>query len=150
MNQFDELGEKLIQMDSILFSWVEKLGVGFNHFAVLYTLVAERNGCTQKKVCEEWGVPKQTVFNICKEYREKGWVVFQPSETDKRERLMMLTDAGSAEAEPLYAQTQAVFDCAMNKFGKRKTAQLFALIDELSQLCQAEIDIHKLPENETT
>ncbi|WP_265778704.1 MarR family transcriptional regulator [Avibacterium sp. 21-599] len=50
-----------------------KLGLGYNHFAVLHSLaVAENEQCTQKQICEEWLLPKQTLFNVCKEYKEKG------------------------------------------------------------------------------
>ncbi|THA09887.1 MarR family transcriptional regulator [Rodentibacter pneumotropicus] len=35
----------------------------------------------------EWYIPKQTIFNICKEYREKGWIEFCESQSDKREKL---------------------------------------------------------------
>ncbi|MCW9719008.1 MarR family transcriptional regulator [Avibacterium sp. 21-599] len=34
--------------------------------------MAENEQCTQKQICEEWLLPKQTLFNVCKEYKEKG------------------------------------------------------------------------------
>lgn len=81
-------------------------------------------------------MPKQTVFNICKEFREKGWIEFYPSSTDKRERIMQLTNAGKLQAEPIYKATTEMFENAFNVFGKEKSTQLFALMSEFSQICR--------------
>lgn len=140
MNQFDRLGKHITEMDDMLERWMEKLGVGYNHFAVLYELANAKNGqCTQKMICDEWYLPKQTVFNICKEYREKGWIEFFESPNDKRERIMRLTEAGKQQAEPIYQATITLFDQAFKAFGKQKTAQLFALMREFSQVCEQEM-----------
>lgn len=141
MNNFDLLGKHISEMDDLLDCWVEKLGVGYNHFAVLYELSSAENGqCTQKQICEAWYLPKQTVFNICKAYREKGWIAFSESENDKRERIMHLTEIGKAQAEPIYQATTTLFERAFTTFGKQKTAQLFALMNEFNQVCRGEIE----------
>lgn len=144
MNNFNLLGKHIAEMDEVLNRWVEELGVGYNHFAVLYELSdAESGQCTQKMICEEWYLPKQTVFNICKEYREKGWIEFFESPNDKRERIMRLTEAGKQQAEPIYQVTITMFEQAFKKFGKQKTAQMFALMQEFSQVCEQEMTAFK-------
>lgn len=140
MNNFDLLGKHISEMDDVLDRWVEKLGIGYNHFAVLYELAAAENGqCTQKQICEEWYLPKQTVFNICKEYREKGWIEFFESAQDKRERIMRLTEIGKKQAEPIYAHSVSLFESAFDTFGKENTAKLFKLMDEFNQVCKQKI-----------
>lgn len=141
MNNFDLLGKHIAEMDDVLDRWIEKLGIGYNHFAVLYELSNAENGqCTQKQICEEWFLPKQTVFNVCKEYREKGWIVFSESENDKRERIMHLTEIGKEKAEPIYQATIRLFERTFTTFGKQKTTQLFALMNEFNQVCRGEIE----------
>lgn len=141
MSNFDRLGKHISEMDDLLDSWVKKLGVSYNHFAVLYSLSNAENGqCTQKQICEEWYVPKQTVFNICKEYREKGWIDFFESQSDKRERIMRLTESGKQQAEPIYQATITLFEQIFHVFGKQKAAQLFTLIDEFNQIWRTEIE----------
>lgn len=90
MNNFELLDKHISEIDEVLDTWIEqKFLLNYNHFAVLYCLASAENGqCTQKQICDEWYLPKQTVFNICKEFREKGWIEFYPSSTDKRERIM--------------------------------------------------------------
>ncbi len=87
MSNFEKLGKQISEVDATIEAWIAKLGLGYNHFAVLYSLVAAENGqCTQKQICDEWLLPKQTVFNVCKEYKEKGWIEFSESAVDKREK----------------------------------------------------------------
>ncbi|OOH88616.1 MarR family transcriptional regulator [Pasteurellaceae bacterium 15-036681] len=141
MNNFDLLGKQVGEIDNLVESWIEQIGLTHNHFAVLYTLANSENGqCTQKQICEEWYLPKQTVFNICKEYREKGWIEFFESPTDKREKIMRLTDLGKIQAEPVLAQTNVMCDNAFKAFGQEKTQQLFALMSEFCQVCRGEMD----------
>ena len=130
MNNFELLGKHISEIDDVLDTWIEqKFSLNYNHFAVLYCLASVENGqCTQKQICDEWYMPKQTVFNICKE--------FYPSPTDKRERIMQLTNAGKLQAEPVYSATTEMFENAFNIFGKQKSSQLFALMSEFSQICR--------------
>ncbi|EHK89469.1 MarR family winged helix-turn-helix transcriptional regulator [Aggregatibacter actinomycetemcomitans] len=145
MHNFDLLGKHLAEMDDLLDNWVAKLGMSYNHFSVLYSLSNAENGqCTQKQICEEWCLPKQTVFNICKEYREKGWIEFFESPNDKRERLMRLTDAGKQQAAPVYQATTVMFERTFKTFGKQKTTQLFALMAEIKQICKKEIEAFEM------
>lgn len=141
MNHFDELGKHISEIDSAVNQWIKKLGLSYNHFAVLYSLANAPNGqCTQKQIGDEWYLPKQTVFNICKEYKEKGWIEFEISPNDKREKIMRLTADGKAQAEPVLQATQSISEQALAEFGKKKTMQLFALMREFSEIFQKYID----------
>src|SRR5690606_2125544 len=109
MKSFDLLSQHVGEIDDLAERWVQQLGLTYTHFAVLYTLANSPDGqCTQKQICDEHYLPKQTVFNICKEYREKGWIEFHPGTKDKRERIMRLTTIGKAQAKPVLTKTNAV------------------------------------------
>lgn len=141
MNHFDELGKHISEIDSAVNQWIKKLGLSYNHFAVLYSLTNAPNGqCTQKQIGDEWYLPKQTVFNICKEYKEKGWIEFEISPNDKREKIMRLTPDGRATAEPILQATLSISEQAFSDFGKKKTMQLFTLMREFSEIFQKHID----------
>ncbi len=141
MNNFEILGRHIGEIDGLIERWIKKQNFSYNNFAVLYTLATSSDGqCTQKQIAEEWYLPKQTVFNICKDYKEKGWIEYSESSTDKRERIMRLTAAGKACAEPLAQATTSMIDAAFGAFGKKKTAQLFRLMTEFCQVCGEKID----------
>ena len=47
MNYFDELGNCISQIDNVIDQWINKLGLSYNHFAVLYSLANTPDGqCT--------------------------------------------------------------------------------------------------------
>lgn len=141
MNHFDELGNCISQIDNAVNQWIEKLGLTYNHFAVLYSLANAPNGqCTQKQIGYECYLPKQTVFNICKEYKQKGWIEFETSPNDKREKIMRLTPDGRATAEPILQKTLSISEQAFSDFGKKKTMQLFTLMREFSETFQKHIN----------
>lgn len=141
MSDITQLGRHIGAIDSVIDAWVAQLGLGYNHFAVLYSLAGAENGqCTQKHICDTWLLPKQTVFNICKDYKEKGWITFSESPTDKRERIMRLTADGKAQAEPVLHATERFFQNAFAAFGSKKTAQLFALMREFCDTCRAQAE----------
>lgn len=141
MSNFDKLGKQISEVDATMDAWIAKLGLGYNHFAVLHSLVAAENGqCTQKQICDEWLLPKQTVFNVCKEYKEKDWVEFSESAVDKREKMMRLTADGKAKAEPIWQATQQLADKTFAKLGEKKISQLFALLAEFCTVCREQID----------
>lgn len=142
MDNMDILSRKISGVDEVIELFIEKLGLGYNHFAVIYSLANAENGqCTQKHIAEEWLIPKQTIFNICKDFKDKGLIEFFESPTDKREKIMQLTESGKAYAEPIWQQSQAISEQVFNAFGKKKTAQLFALLEEFAQVGKQQITL---------
>ena len=141
MHQLDQLGKQINAIEHQLDLWIKKLGLSYNSFAVLYALAAAENGqCTQKHICDEWLLPKQTVFNVCKEYKEAGLIELHESPHDKRERIMRLTPAGQAKALPVWQATRALSARIFQAFGEEQSAQLFALLAGFCQVCGQEIE----------
>ena len=142
MDNMDMLSRKISGVDEVIELFIEKLGLGYNHFAVIYSLASAQNGqCTQKHIAEEWLIPKQTIFNICKDFKNKGLIEFFESPTDKREKIMQLTASGKAYAEPIWQQSQAMSEQVFAAFGRKKTAQLFELLDEFAQIGKQQITL---------
>ncbi len=143
MSNLDLLGRKISNFDALIDVWIAKLGIGYNHYAVLYTLAdttAQNLPCTQKCISEGWLIPKQTVFNICKDYKEKGWLVFGENPADKRERILHLTESGKAQALPVWQASRELGDSIFTRFGEEKTAQMFALMDEFCEIGRLQIE----------
>ena len=126
MYNFDDLGKKISEIDERIDALIAKTGLSYSEFAVLYTL-AKDGRSTQKKIGQEWLIPKQTVFNVCKDFRQKGLV--QPSEqsADKRERAMSLTQKGREAAGPIVR--------ASDELGERVFARLGEKIPKNSFRC---------------
>ncbi|MBE3022849.1 MarR family winged helix-turn-helix transcriptional regulator [Campylobacter sp. 7477a] len=141
MNKFDILGNYNTQIEDSIETCIKNVGFSYNEFALFYTLYFSDDGkCTQKQVSDEWFLPKQTVFNICKEYREKGWIELTQSSKDKRERIVCLTSLGKTQVEPAMVKFIKINESAFSKFGEKKSARLFALLDEFSDIYKKQVD----------
>ena len=105
---------------------------------MLYTL-AKDGRSTQKKISEEWLIPKQTVFNVCKDFRQKGLV--QPSEqsADKRERAMSLTQKGRDAADPIVHASDELGERVFARLGEKNAQKLFSLLERFCEICDDEI-----------
>ena len=52
------------------------------------------DGCLQSEICERLSATKQTVSAIIKKFWKQGYLSLTESETDRRNKIIRLTDAG--------------------------------------------------------
>ena len=105
---------------------------------MLYTL-AKDGSSTQKKIGEEWAIPKQTVFNVCKDFRQKGLVQSSEQSADKRERAMSLTQKGRDAADPIVRASDELGERVFARLGEKNTEKLFSLLARFCEICDDEI-----------
>lgn len=124
MYNFDELGKKIGDIDKRIDMLIVKTGLSYSEFAVLYTL-AKDGRSTQKKISQEWFIPKQTVFNACKDFRQKGLVQIDEQSADKRERAMSLTQKGHDVADPIVRASDELGERVFARLGKKTPRSYF-------------------------
>lgn len=139
MYNFDDLGKKISELNECTNALIAKTGLSYSEFAVLYTLA--KDGCsTQKKIGEEWLIPKQTVFNVCKDFRQKGLVQIGEQSVDKRERAMSLTQKGHDVAAPIVHASDELGERVFARLGEKNTEKLFSLLTRFCEICDKEIE----------
>ena len=139
MYNFDELGKKIGDIDKRIDMLIAKTGLSYSEFAVLYTL-AKDGRSTQKKIGQEWLIPKQTVFNVCKDFRQKGLVQIGEQSADKRERAMSLTQKGHDVADPIVRASDELGERVFARLGEKNTQKLFSLLARFCEICDKEIE----------
>ena len=139
MYNFDDLGKKISEIDECIDALIAKTGLSYSEFAVLYTL-AKDGRSTQKKIGEEWLIPKQTVFNVCKDFRQKGLVQIGEQSADKRERAMSLTQKGHDVADPIVRASDELGERVFAKLGEKNAEKLFLLLTHFCEICDKEIE----------
>ena len=75
-------------------TFAKKIGVDTSELYVVDALWDEPEGLSQRSICEACDMGKQTISAICKRLVARDVVVANASQTDKRERIMALTDEG--------------------------------------------------------
>ena len=139
MYNFDDLGKKISELNEYTNALIAKTGLSYSEFAVLYTLA--KDGCsTQKKIGEEWLIPKQTVFNVCKDFRQKGLVQIGEQSVDKWERAMSLTQKGHDVAAPIVHASDELGERVFARLGEKNTEKLFSLLTRFCEICDKEIE----------
>ena len=139
MYNFDDLGKKISEINERIDALIAKTGLSYSEFAVLYTL-AKDGRSTQKKIGEEWLIPKQTVFNVCKDFRQKGLVQIGKQSTDKRERAMSLTQKGHDVADPIVRASDELGERVFARLGEKNAQKLFSLLTRFCEICDKEIE----------
>lgn len=127
-----ELAEVTAALDQSFIDYAKMQSVIFSELQVLYSLYTNEK-CTQKQICDEWSLPKQTVNTICKAFMQKGLIQFITHTGDQREKWLALTHAGEQYAMPIISPLLDLEYATEQHFG---IARLHALIHEFRQLEQ--------------
>lgn len=88
--------------NDIYAEWARKRGLSY--FELLVTLSLAEGEQTQKRICDQWNLPKQTVHSILRAFQAKGWVELEPLPADRRNKAVSLTAAGREKALPVAAE----------------------------------------------
>lgn len=91
---------------------------------MLLSLQEGREPCTQKQICEQWTLPKQTVHSILRNFLEREWVTFHVLENDKRNKGVSFTPAGSAFAGEVIDKLQSLECRVWERLGNEKSNAL--------------------------
>lgn len=134
-NHLEQLAQQMGSIEHLYDRWLQKQGIPYNRFAVLYGIaVSEEQRLTQKNISEAWQLSKQTVFSLCKQLQEQGLIAIQDSEKDRREKWLVLTEKGQAQADGLVQAFEQLSQTVFEQFGAENTRQLSQLLQQFEQV----------------
>lgn len=132
-NQVEQLGELSTQIHFLYSEWAKKQGINFNVLAVFYT-IDKYQQCTQKQVCTEWIVPKQTMSTLCKQLAEDGYIAFTQGTDDKREKTMMFTEQGKTYALPILDKMKQLEQTILLELGQTEMQQMLTSMKRFTEI----------------
>lgn len=133
-------GEKTNMITRQYTEWAKRHGVNFNILAVLYTAYHKKN-CSQKYVCIEWNIPKQTINTTCRDLMASGIIEQVQSTGDKREICISLTDKGKKLAAPIVKELLAIESRILDDMGQEKINQFFDLYNEFADSVEKQFSV---------
>ena len=74
-------------------AWSKKHGVSYNEMLVLYT-IRDNGFCTQKQICENYLLPKQTVNHVITSMLADGLLCDSPENSSGREKAYVFPAKG--------------------------------------------------------
>ncbi len=123
------LGERSNRVDHLYYKWAKAHGISYNVLAVLYVAYKDPES-TQKVVCEEWALPKQTVNTLCKQLCEHGYLRILKSDHDGRETKLLLTKDGEELAKPIVEELIAIEAGILKAMGTKEAEKLLVLFNK--------------------
>jgi len=133
-------GERANKINRIYADWAKAHGVNYNVMAVLYTAY-NNDKCSQKYICEQWSVPKQTVNTTCKDLTASGIIEQAQSTGDKREICISLTEKGKAFATPLVTELLEIENRILGSMGQEQITRFFDLLMTYAETVEKEFSV---------
>ena len=95
-------------------------------FFLMYSIREAKGKCTQKEICGQWTMSKQTVNSALKGLEKKGYISLRSSETDSRSKYIALTDKGNQFARE---NIDLVFELEKLAFQKMSDGERTAMLE---------------------
>lgn len=98
------------------------------------------DGCMQTEICERLSATKQTISAIIKKFLKLGYVSLTECETDRRNKIIRLTNAGAAYTEKLIPPAANAEIDAMTELSDEDIAELIRLTTLFSHCMKRTFD----------
>lgn len=109
--------------------WAKRQSINSYVSQIMYMLYASGIN-KQKDIVENYGFPKQTVNTVISELLKKEYILLEPDPTDRRSKMILLTDAGIKYAEELVTP---LLKCEKNVLAEMGEERVKLLIDTIKQ-----------------
>ena len=122
------------QIDEAYYKALRTLGIKENAFVLFYA-IADGRAYSQKRICEEWSVPRTTLNTIVQEYVGTGYIRLVG--TGHKEKQIILTDDGKAYAQEILTP---VFEAEEKAIGPFLKTMLVEQTEDLAREIKSEFD----------
>jgi len=86
--------------------WAQTRGINYNTLFVLYEVYNNSINCTQRNICDNLILPKQTVSTILDKLEKEEYVYREINERDRRNKIVKLTIKGDMFASELLKELE--------------------------------------------
>lgn len=124
------------KIDEAYYKVLRTLGIKDNAFVLFYA-IADGKSYSQKRICDEWSIPRTTLNTIVQKYIEKEYIHLVS--TGHKEKEIVLTDTGKAFAEkfltPIFIAEEKAIKPFLKTMFVEQTEELAKQIEfEFSQI----------------
>lgn len=129
---FDKFNTSIINFRGIYSLWSKEHNISYNEMLVLYT-IRDNSYCTQKQICNNYLLPRQTINNVIKSMKEKGLITISDKYKNGKEKSFVLTKKGQEYSKPFYVSLEKIETKAINNFGEENLKIMAQLIDDFNK-----------------
>lgn len=136
--QIQKINAGISRINSMYSKWAQKNNINQYTIGIFYMLL-DGEHITQKQVCDEFEIPKQSVNNVIISLKSDGYICMESGEKDKREKNIVLTEKGREYAMEVLAPLFQIEENVALKMGKQRMSQLIKTIITFGDILEQEI-----------
>ena len=128
------------ETDAIYNKLAKRAGLAESAYWIMYSIRMMHGRCTQKEICSQWSLSKQTVNSGLKYLEKEGLIVLAEFSEDRRSKEILLTEKGKKFSQEYI---DIVFEMEMETFEKMSDIERKGLIDSSKrymELLQKQVD----------
>ncbi len=119
--------------------WAKQKNINYHTFLTFYSLY-EQKKLTQKQIADSHRLLKQTVNNIITDLKKNDYVVLMTDPSNKREKLVELTNKGMQFAKKYVAPFMDMENIVMERMGEEKAQQMIEAMQLYGDLFKEEMN----------
>ncbi|WP_102379777.1 MarR family winged helix-turn-helix transcriptional regulator [Raoultibacter timonensis] len=104
----DNMYEDFFHMDYLYGEFAKRYGESYYSMSVLFVLGENPEGISQKSLCAELFLPKQTISSIVGTFERRGLATHRTDEADKRSKLHVLTAEGKRRCDEIMGDLRGI------------------------------------------
>lgn len=126
-------------IDEYYYKTAKRLGYKQSEFNLMCSLMYDEV-CTQKRIIEEWLIPKTTLNTITKQWEAAGYITLHPVPGQRREMQICLTPSGQQYIDRCLNSITKAENIAMRKTLARFSPECIDAIEYFSSVLQKELE----------
>lgn len=124
-DQINEYCSYLQEWNASYEEYAKSVGLSYTSLSILSALCRTEN-CTQKQLCEQCFLPKQTVNAAVTAFYKKGWIRLEELPEDRRNKTIHFTELGSTESERIISRVRMSEQQAMGRLTEEERRLLLS------------------------
>lgn len=137
-----EINRAIIQFRGLYAAWSKEHGISYHELLVLYT-IREQGFCTQKQICDNYLLPRQTMNHVFLDLRKQGLLELSPEHCTGREKAFVLSDQGKQYAQPLLNALNQVELQTLETFGQENIRSMAKAVFSYDQALENAMNAHE-------
>ena len=129
LQMLNEINRTIIQWRGVYTLWSGRNHISYNEMLVLYT-IRETGFCTQKQICDNYLLPRQTINHVIGTMRQEGLLQLSREHSRGREKAFVLTEKGRQALQPVLDRLNRAEEQAVEQLGGEKLHHLTELMQE--------------------
>lgn len=137
-----EINRAIIQFRGLYAAWSKEHGISYHELLVLYT-IREQGFCTQKQICDNYLLPRQTMNHVFLDLRKRGLLELSPEHCTGREKAFVLSNQGKQYTQPLLNALNQVELQTLETFGQENIRSMVKAVFSYDQALENAMNAHE-------